>query len=141
MDGKVNSKGFFFLFKQSTVFWQKYEQVQYQHEFELLIEVINALQDIANKWADVKHLVPKRDGTLQNEMMKQQNNMRLRKQFAAKANVVGPWIENQLDAVASMGIQTKSSLEEQLKKLRQYEQATAQYKPNIDELERYNQVL
>lgn len=73
-------------------------------------------------------------------MMKQQNNMRLRKQFAAKANVVGPWIENQLDAVASMGIQTKSSLEEQLKKLRQYEQATAQYKPNIDELERYNQV-
>lgn len=98
-------------------------------------------QDIANKWADVKHLVPKRDGTLQNEMMKQQNNMRLRKQFAAKANVVGPWIENQLDAVASMGIQTKSSLEEQLKKLRQYEQATAQYKPNIDELERYNQEI
>ncbi|XP_048738035.1 alpha-actinin-like isoform X1 [Ostrea edulis] len=98
-------------------------------------------QDIANKWADVKQLVPKRDGTLQNEMMKQQNNMRLRKQFAAKANVVGPWIENQLDAVASMGIQTKSSLEEQLKKLRQYEQATAQYKPNIDELERYNQEI
>lgn len=105
-----------------------------------LNEMLNVLQDIANKWTDVKHLVPKRDGTLQNEMMKQQNNMRLRKQFAAKANVVGPWIENQLDAVASMGIQTKSSLEEQLKKLKQYEQATAQYKPNIEELERYNQV-
>ncbi|XP_056020706.1 alpha-actinin-like isoform X3 [Ostrea edulis] len=102
---------------------------------------VDPQEDIANKWADVKQLVPKRDGTLQNEMMKQQNNMRLRKQFAAKANVVGPWIENQLDAVASMGIQTKSSLEEQLKKLRQYEQATAQYKPNIDELERYNQEI
>ena len=83
--------------------------------------------------------MPKRDRTLQDEMVKQQNNARLRKQFAEKANRVGPWIEDQLDAVASIGVQ-RSSLEEQLKKLRQYEQATSQYRTNIEELERCNQV-
>ncbi|KAK3093786.1 hypothetical protein FSP39_020213 [Pinctada imbricata] len=97
-------------------------------------------QDISGKWSDVKQLVPKRDRTLQDEMVKQQNNARLRKQFADKANRVGPWIEDQLDAVASIGVQ-RSSLEEQLKKLKQYESATTQYKFNMEELERYNQEI
>ncbi|KAJ8308636.1 hypothetical protein KUTeg_013510 [Tegillarca granosa] len=96
-------------------------------------------QDISNKWSEVKTLVPKRDRTLQDEMIRQENNERLRRQFAAKANVVGQWIENQLDAVASIGVQTRSSLEDQLKKLRSFENATLQYKPHMDELERYNQ--
>ena len=54
--------------------------------------------------------MPKRDTTLQQEMIRQQNNERLRRQFAQKANVVGQWIERHLDAVASVGIQ-KGSLE------------------------------
>ncbi|KAL3873103.1 hypothetical protein ACJMK2_036261 [Sinanodonta woodiana] len=96
-------------------------------------------QDLAHKWSDVKQMVPMRDKVLQDEMIKQQNNERLRRQFAAKANVVGPWIENQLDAVASIGIQMKGSLEDQLNKLHQFDKAVLQYKPNMDELERYNQ--
>lgn len=72
--------------------------------------------------------------------MRQQNNERLRRQYAAKANTVGQWIENQLDAVASVGVTGRSSLEEQLKKLEQYDKAVDAYKPNIEELERYNQV-
>lgn len=98
-------------------------------------------QDLAHKWSDVKQMVPMRDKVLQDEMIKQQNNERLRRQFAAKANVVGPWIENQLDAVASIGIQMKGSLEDQLNKLHQFDKAVLQYKPNMDELERYNQVI
>ena len=62
-------------------------------------------QDITNKWSEVRELVPRRDQTLQQEMMRQQNNERLRRQFAAKANVVGQWVETQLDAVASIGVQ------------------------------------
>lgn len=100
---------------------------------------VNPQEDISNKWTEVKTLVPKRDRTLQDEMIRQENNERLRRQFAAKANVVGQWIENQLDAVASIGVQTRSSLEDQLKKLRSFENATLQYKPHMDELERYNQ--
>lgn len=73
-------------------------------------------------------------------MIKQQNNERLRRQFAAKANVVGQWIETQLDAVASIGLQGKSSLEDQLNKLNQYDKVVIQYKPNMDDLERTHQV-
>ena len=87
----------------------------------------------------MKQLVPNRDSILQTEMMRQQNNERLRRQFAAKANVVGQWVENQLDAVATIGM-TRSTLEEQLKKLQQFDKAVTSYKPNIEELERYNQV-
>ena len=72
--------------------------------------------------------------------MRQQNNERLRRQFAAKANVVGQWIENQLDAVASIGVTGRTSLEEQLKKLQQFDKAVMAYKPNMEELEKYNQV-
>ena len=38
-------------------------------------------------------------------MIRQQNNERLRRQFAQKANVVGQWIERHLDAVATVGVQ------------------------------------
>lgn len=96
-------------------------------------------QDISNKWSEVRDLVPRRDQTLQQEMMRQQNNERLRRQFAVKANVVGQWIESQLDAVASIGVQMKGSLEDQLKKLQAFDKAIIQYKPHIDELEKYNQ--
>ena len=95
--------------------------------------------DISNKWGEVKQLVPKRDRTLHDERIKQENNERLRRQFAQKANVVGPWIENQLDGVASIGVTARTSLEEQLNKLRQFERATDQYRPHMDELERYNE--
>jgi Ca2+-binding EF-hand superfamily protein len=95
-------------------------------------------QDISNKWAEVKQLVPARDSKLQQEMMRQNNNERLRRQFAAKANVVGQWIENQLDAVASIGM-TRSTLEDQLKKLQAFDKAVTSYRPHIAELEGFNQ--
>jgi len=40
----------------------------------------------------VTDLVPKRDASLQQELAKQQNHERLRTQFAAVANELGPWI-------------------------------------------------
>lgn len=54
-------------------------------------------------------MVPQRDGTLAAELRKQQNNENLRRQFAEKANAVGPWIERQMDAVTAigMGLQVK----------------------------------
>lgn len=67
--------------------------------------------------------------------MRQQRNEGLRRKFAEKANTVGPWIERQMDAVAAIGMGIQGSLEDQLHKLKQFEQAAAQYKPHIDELE------
>jgi len=95
-------------------------------------------QDIASKWTEVRQLVPDRDTTLQTEMIRQQNNERLRRQFASKANMVGQWIERHLDITASVGVQ-KGSLEDHLNRLRGIEKEVFAFKPNMDELERYNQ--
>ena len=85
--------------------------------------------------------MPQRDQTLQDELKKQENNEALRRQFAEKSNQVGPWIERQMDAVAAIGMGMQGSLEEQLGRLREYEEAVYQFKPHLEELERINQQI
>lgn len=96
---------------------------------------------ISRKWSEVRALVPQRDQTLANELRKQQNNEMLRRQFAEKANAVGPWIERQMDAVTAIGMGMSGSLEEQLHRLKEYEQAVYAYKPSIEELEKIHQAV
>jgi actinin alpha len=96
---------------------------------------------ISRKWSDVRQLVPARDQTLANELRKQQNNEMLRRQFAEKANATGPWIERQMDAVHAIGMGISGSLEDQLHRLKEYEQAVYAYKPNIEELEKIHQAV
>ncbi|KOB76868.1 Alpha actinin, partial [Operophtera brumata] len=86
--------------------------------------------ELNRKWSDVRQLVPQRDGTLAAELRKQQNNENLRRQFAEKANAVGPWIERQMDAVTAIGMG-----------LQEYEAGVYAYKPHIEELERIHQAL
>ena len=57
----------------------------------------------------MKQLVPGRDTTLQTEMIRQQNNERLRRLFAQKANQVGPWVERHLEDVAQVGVHKGSN--------------------------------
>lgn len=45
----------------------------------------------------VKKLVPQRDGALQEEMARQHAHERLRRQFAAQANIIGPWIQARME--------------------------------------------
>merc|ERR1711970_526258 len=91
-------------------------------------------KDVQSKWNEVKTLVPQRDQTLQDELKKQENNEALRRQFAEKSNQVGPWIERQMDAVAAIGMGMQGSLEEQLGRLREYEEAVYQFKPHLEQL-------
>ncbi|ESO12433.1 hypothetical protein HELRODRAFT_93275 [Helobdella robusta] len=93
--------------------------------------------DLNKRWTSLKQLIPERDHTLQNELVKQQNNERLRRAFAQKANQVGQWIERYLDAVTSVALQ-KGKLEDHLNKLKNFEKEVYAYRSNIDELERYN---
>lgn len=97
--------------------------------------------DLTRKWSDVRNLVPQRDSTLAGELRKQQNNEMLRRQFAEKANGVGPWIERQMDSVTAIGMGLQGSLEDQLHRLREYEQAVYAYKPHIEELEKIHQAV
>lgn len=95
--------------------------------------------DISTKWKDVKALIPERDQVLQSELHRQERNEGLRRQFAGKANVIGPWIESQMDGVAAIGMGVTGSLEEQLSKLKQHEMLSHQYKVNVDDLEKIHQ--
>jgi hypothetical protein len=80
----------------------KYVSMQFQKFINLIY--FSIFQTLTKKWNEVRQLVPQRDSTLQNEYRKQQNNEMLRRQFAEKANQVGPWIEKQLDAVTAIGM-------------------------------------
>lgn len=95
--------------------------------------------EITNKWRDLRELIPERDQVLGRELSRQERNEGLRRQFAEKANIVGPWIESQMDGVAAIGMGVIGSLEEQLIKLKQIESTAHQYRPHIDELEKIHQ--
>uniref|UniRef100_A0A8C5ALT0 Actinin alpha 3b n=1 Tax=Gadus morhua TaxID=8049 RepID=A0A8C5ALT0_GADMO len=92
-------------------------------------------QDISNKWDAVKHLVPLRDQMLQEEVARQQANERLRRQFAAQANIIGPWIQTKMEEIGHVSADITGSLEDQMNNLKQYEQNIINYKSNIDKLE------
>lgn len=59
---------------------------------ELLVFILMPLAS----W-QVKQLVPMRDQALQEELARQHSNERLRRQFAAQANVIGPWIQTKME--------------------------------------------
>lgn len=65
----------------------------------------------------------------------------LRRQFAEKANAVGPWMERQLDAVTAIGMGLQGTLEDQLHRLKEYESAVYQYKAHLEELEKIHQAV
>ncbi|RXN32628.1 alpha-actinin-3-like isoform X2 [Labeo rohita] len=92
-------------------------------------------QDISNKWEAVKQLVPMRDQMLQEEVARQQSNERLRRQFGAQANIIGPWIQTKMEEISHVSIDIAGSLEEQMSNLKTYEQNIINYKSNIDKLE------
>lgn len=45
----------------------------------------------------MKRLVPQRDTALRDELSRQQANERLRRQFAAQANAIGPWMQARME--------------------------------------------
>uniref|UniRef100_A0A6I8T2K5 Actinin alpha 1 n=2 Tax=Xenopus tropicalis TaxID=8364 RepID=A0A6I8T2K5_XENTR len=98
-------------------------------------------QEINNKWDHVRQLVPRRDQALTEEHARQQQNERLRKQFAAQANVIGPWIQTKMQEIGRIAIEMHGTLEDQLNNLRQYEKSIVNYKPKIDQLESDHQQI
>ncbi|MGH0182327.1 UNVERIFIED_CONTAM: hypothetical protein FKN15_009022 [Acipenser sinensis] len=91
--------------------------------------------------SEVKHLVPHRDQMLQEEVARQQANERLRRQFAAQANIIGPWIQTKMEEIGHISVEISSSLEDQMNQLKQYEQNIINYKSNIDKLEGDHQLI
>ncbi|XP_023971462.1 alpha-actinin-2 [Physeter macrocephalus] len=99
------------------------------------------VDEIRSKWDKVKQLVPIRDQSLQEELARQHANERLRRQFAAQANAIGPWIQNKMEEIARSSIQITGALEDQMNQLKQYEHNIINYKSNIDKLEGDHQLI
>uniref|UniRef100_A0A158P6Q7 Alpha-actinin, sarcomeric n=1 Tax=Angiostrongylus cantonensis TaxID=6313 RepID=A0A158P6Q7_ANGCA len=97
--------------------------------------------DIRRKWSEVQQAVPRRDGQLQSELRRQQNNERLRTVFAEKANQLGPWLERELEQVLAIGLGGRGRLEDAVYQLRGIYQDALTHKPNLDELERIHQEM
>ncbi|EFB24966.1 hypothetical protein PANDA_005239, partial [Ailuropoda melanoleuca] len=98
-------------------------------------------QEINGKWDHVRQLVPRRDQALTEEHARQQHNEKLRKQFAAQANIIGPWIQTKMEEIGRISIEMHGTLEDQLSHLRQYEKSIVNYKPKIDQLEGDHQLI
>ncbi|XP_072503658.1 alpha-actinin-2 isoform X1 [Notamacropus eugenii] len=99
------------------------------------------MDELRARWDKVKQLVPIRDQSLQEELARQHANERLRRQFAAQANAVGPWIQNKMEEIARSSIQITGALEDQMNQLKQYEHNIINYKNNIDKLEGDHQLI
>jgi actinin alpha 1/4 len=99
------------------------------------------LKDLTNRWQGVRQLVPARDSRLQAELNRQQHNEQLRRQFASRANAVGQWLESQMDAVSTIGMQRGSSLEDQLNRLRAIDREVSSYHGTIDDLYRCHEAI
>ncbi|VFV32288.1 alpha-actinin-2 isoform X1 [Panthera pardus] len=99
------------------------------------------VDELRAKWDKVKQLVPIRDQSLQEELARQHANERLRRQFAAQANAIGPWIQNKMEEIARSSIQITGALEDQMNQLKQYEHNIINYKNNIDKLEGDHQLI
>ncbi|NWT40597.1 ACTN2 protein, partial [Chroicocephalus maculipennis] len=99
------------------------------------------VDEIRSKWEKVKQLVPQRDQSLQEELARQHANERLRRQFAAQANVIGPWIQTKMEEIARSSIEMTGPLEDQMNQLKQYEHNIINYKHNIDKLEGDHQLI
>ncbi|KAG8444102.1 hypothetical protein GDO86_009332 [Hymenochirus boettgeri] len=99
------------------------------------------LDEIRTKWEKVKQLVPTRDQALQEELARQQNNERMRRQFAAQANVVGPWIQSKMEEIGRSCIDLTGTLEDQMNNLKLLEHNIVNYKHNVDKLEGDNQII
>ncbi|XP_061083607.1 alpha-actinin-2-like isoform X8 [Conger conger] len=89
----------------------------------------------------VKQLVPQRDSSLQEELALQQSHERLRRQFAAQANLIGPWIQTRMEEIGHSTMEVSETLEDQMTQLKQLEHVIVNYKPNIDTLEGDHQLI
>ncbi|XP_068820282.1 alpha-actinin-1 isoform X8 [Capricornis sumatraensis] len=98
--------------------------------------IVHTIEEI-----QVRQLVPRRDQALTEEHARQQHNERLRKQFGAQANVIGPWIQTKMEEIGRISIEMHGTLEDQLNHLRQYEKSIVNYKPKIDQLEGDHQLI
>jgi len=124
-----------------------------QEEFESILNLNSAItsmsaqanpythtkvEDLQEKWGEILDLIPKRDSMLENETTRQQNNERLRVQFAQMANRVGQWIQQRQSRMIDIGMNAVGTLENQLQELKSLNDEINSFKADVLELDDLN---
>lgn len=78
---------------------------------------------------------------LENETTRQQNNERLRVQFAQMANRVGQWIQQRQSRMIDIGMNAVGTLENQLQELKSLNDEINNFKADVLELDDLNRVF
>lgn len=92
------------------------------------------------KWGEILNLIPERDQKLSSETARQQNNERLRVQFAQMANQVGEWVNQRSKRLVDIGMNASGTLENQLKELQSLNEEIHGFKDHFMELDKINHV-
>lgn len=98
-------------------------------------------EDLQAKWEEILTLIPKRDATLSEETTLQQDNERLRVQFAQMANEIGKWINERTQKMADIGLSARGTLENQLEELKALNDEINNFKTSVEELNNVNTVV
>lgn len=85
-------------------------------------------------------LIPKRDQLLSDETARQQNNERLRVQYANMANQVGEWVTQRSQRLVHIGMNASGTLETQLQELKSLNEEIHGFKGHFMELDKINTV-
>ena len=108
--------------------------------FADVIVTVLIFQDLQQKWEEVLELIPKRDTLLDDETTRQQNNERLRVQFAQMANQVGSWCKQRIARLTDIGMNAQGTLENQLNELKTLNEEIDGFKSHVLQLDDLNKV-
>lgn len=97
--------------------------------------------DLTAKWDEILELIPKRDKMLSDETTLQQNNERLRVQFAQMGNEIGAWIEQRTQKMVNISLGASGTLEDQLQELKLLSDEIENFKEHILEVNNINNVV
>lgn len=95
-------------------------------------------EDLQQKWGEILQLIPQRDQKLADETSRQQNNERLRVQYAQMANQVGEWVTQRGKRLVDTGMNATGTLENQLQELKSLNEEIHAFKGHFMELDKIN---
>jgi len=99
-------------------------------------------ETVAAKWESLQAILPKREGQLAAEVVKQENDEALRLSWAKSAAATQQWISEQDGAIqAAVSSDKSQSMEEELALLKSIESTVAEGKHQFDALEEINQQI
>ncbi|CAD5224045.1 unnamed protein product [Bursaphelenchus okinawaensis] len=97
-----------------------------------------SVDKIEKMWREMEDLLPKRESQLKQEKNRQQKSQQLQSEFAEKANIVGPWLEDLLEQVLTTRSTPNTTLESTLADLKVIKDDAFANKHELTELEKIN---